>query len=192
MTDWTTITDSQVDPKAPVTSELMTALRDNPSALAEGATGAPRIVGLAAATIDEMPVLTVSAADTYDLGLATDFTSGTTTTTSTSYVTAATIDITGATGSARFTAGHYISGSDPSTSTLRLMRNGTQVASWSTSLTSPQLRSVDSSIAVGDEFIWEHRNSSGITDRVSIAVAYAPTATDGYADAPLLIKASDL
>lgn len=43
MADWTTITDSQVDPKAPVTSELMTALRDNPVAIAEGATNAPRI-----------------------------------------------------------------------------------------------------------------------------------------------------
>lgn len=43
MADWTTIADSQVDPKAPVTSELMAALRDNPIAIAEGATGAPRI-----------------------------------------------------------------------------------------------------------------------------------------------------
>lgn len=43
MADWTTITDSQVDPKAPVTSELMTALRDNPIAMAQGATNAPRI-----------------------------------------------------------------------------------------------------------------------------------------------------
>lgn len=43
MTDWTTIADSQVDPKAPVTSELMTALRDNPAAITEGAIGAPKI-----------------------------------------------------------------------------------------------------------------------------------------------------
>ena len=43
MTDWTTIADTQLDPKAPVTSELMTAMRDNPIAIAEGASGAPRI-----------------------------------------------------------------------------------------------------------------------------------------------------
>lgn len=43
MADWTAISDSQLDPKAPVTSELMNALRDNPIALAEGATGAPII-----------------------------------------------------------------------------------------------------------------------------------------------------
>lgn len=43
MTDYTSIADSQIDPKAPVTSELMTALRDNPIAIAEGAAGAPKI-----------------------------------------------------------------------------------------------------------------------------------------------------
>jgi hypothetical protein len=43
MADWTTISDTQVDPNAPLTSELMTALRDNPIAIAERATGAPRV-----------------------------------------------------------------------------------------------------------------------------------------------------
>jgi len=43
MADWTTIPDTQIEPKAPVTSELMTALRDNPVAIAQGATNAPKI-----------------------------------------------------------------------------------------------------------------------------------------------------
>jgi hypothetical protein len=43
MTDYTTITDTQVDPEAPITSELMTALRDNPIAISEGSSGAPKI-----------------------------------------------------------------------------------------------------------------------------------------------------
>ena len=43
MTDYTSIADSQIDPKAPVTSELLTAYRDNPIAIAEGAAGAPKI-----------------------------------------------------------------------------------------------------------------------------------------------------
>lgn len=43
MADWTTIADTQVDPDAPVTSELGYAWRDNPIAIAEGASGAPRI-----------------------------------------------------------------------------------------------------------------------------------------------------
>lgn len=43
MVDYVTITDAQVDPEAPITSELMTALRDNPIAIAEGAPGAPTV-----------------------------------------------------------------------------------------------------------------------------------------------------
>ena len=44
MADWTTITETATDPDAPVTSTLIKALRDNPAAIAEGASGAPRIV----------------------------------------------------------------------------------------------------------------------------------------------------
>lgn len=43
MADWKNIPDTDVDPDAPVTSELMYALRDNPVAIAEGAVGAPRV-----------------------------------------------------------------------------------------------------------------------------------------------------
>lgn len=44
MADWTSIPDASVDPDAPVTSELMYALRDNPVAITEAAAGAPKIV----------------------------------------------------------------------------------------------------------------------------------------------------
>lgn len=43
MAVWTTIPDSAVAPNAPITSGLMTALRDNIQAFAEGAAGAPKI-----------------------------------------------------------------------------------------------------------------------------------------------------
>lgn len=43
MADWVNITDAQVDPDAPLTSELAYAWRDNPIAIAEGAVGAPRV-----------------------------------------------------------------------------------------------------------------------------------------------------
>lgn len=43
MADYRTIADSEVDPDAPLTSSLGYAWRDNPIAIAEGATGAPRI-----------------------------------------------------------------------------------------------------------------------------------------------------
>ena len=44
---WTTIPDSDVDQDSPVTVALMTALRDNVSAIANGDVGAPRIQDLA-------------------------------------------------------------------------------------------------------------------------------------------------
>lgn len=42
MADWTTITDSQVDPDAPITSGLGYAWRDNPVAMGEKATTVPQ------------------------------------------------------------------------------------------------------------------------------------------------------
>lgn len=50
MADWTVITDAQLDPDAPLTSDLAYAWRDNPIAIAEGAAGAPRIVDAALGT----------------------------------------------------------------------------------------------------------------------------------------------
>jgi hypothetical protein len=43
MTDYLALTNSQVEPNAPVTSELVTALRDNPIAIAEGSIGSPEM-----------------------------------------------------------------------------------------------------------------------------------------------------
>ena len=47
MADYTNISNVSVEPLAPVTSELMTSLRDNPIAIAEGSLGAPRVQGKA-------------------------------------------------------------------------------------------------------------------------------------------------
>lgn len=43
MTTYTAIPNGDVDQDSPVTQTLMTLLRDNPIAIAEGATGAPKI-----------------------------------------------------------------------------------------------------------------------------------------------------
>ena len=43
MASYIEITDEETDPGAPVTSELLKKERDNPIAIAEGASGAPRI-----------------------------------------------------------------------------------------------------------------------------------------------------
>lgn len=50
MADWFTINDSQLDPDAPLTSELAYAWRDNPIAIAEGAPDAPRVMPKALAS----------------------------------------------------------------------------------------------------------------------------------------------
>ena len=42
MTTYTELTDAELDPDQPITSAKMKALRDNPIAMAEGATGAPK------------------------------------------------------------------------------------------------------------------------------------------------------
>jgi len=47
MTTYTSIPNSDIDQDSPVTQPLMTALRDNPIAITEGASGAPRIVAAA-------------------------------------------------------------------------------------------------------------------------------------------------
>ena len=44
MATWTTIANTAVDVDSPVTVSLVTALRDNPEAIAEGAAGAPKVV----------------------------------------------------------------------------------------------------------------------------------------------------
>ncbi len=47
MTTYTAIAGTEIDAESPVTEELMTRLRDNPIAITEGATGAPRVLGIA-------------------------------------------------------------------------------------------------------------------------------------------------
>lgn len=47
MTSYVSIPNGDIDQDSPITQPLMTALRDNPIAIAEGATGAPRIYGAA-------------------------------------------------------------------------------------------------------------------------------------------------
>ena len=43
MTSYTTIANADVDANSPITTSLMTALRDNPTAITEGSSGAPLI-----------------------------------------------------------------------------------------------------------------------------------------------------
>lgn len=66
MADWTTLADSQLDPDAPLTSELAYAWRDNPIAIAEGAAGAPKVVGQA---LSGVYLATLSTTTTSPIGV---------------------------------------------------------------------------------------------------------------------------
>lgn len=48
MTAYVTIANGDIDQDSPITQTLMTAIRDNPIAIAEGASGAPRIDAIGA------------------------------------------------------------------------------------------------------------------------------------------------
>ena len=81
MTTWTELSAGAVGVGGIPSGSTVTALRDNPVAIAEGATGAPRIHGRAAATPGNgLPVATISAANTLSIADTVEFeqvTSGT-------------------------------------------------------------------------------------------------------------------
>ena len=193
MTTYVTIPNSDIDQDSPVTQPLMTALRDNPIAITEGAASAPRIVGKAATKFADMPVLTVSAADTQNIIYGVTSTLGTTATTSTSYVTARTITFDAVakhTGTARFKASHRTTGSFGNTSSLRLLKNGSSVATWTTTSTSFVTRSVDVSFTSGDTFVWQHLTSSSSQTSYVSSSTYI-TANKAYIAIPLYIDSSE-
>lgn len=159
MTDYTSIPDSDLDQDSPVTQPLMTALRDNPIAIAEAAAGAPIILGAALATADNHPTVTVAAADTYSVEIAITRVNGSQSTTSTSYVVAYTLTNNFLSGSVRFSARHRSSGFPAATSYMRVRKNGVTLNDWSTSSTSNQTRTEDISVVPGDIVTWEHRTT---------------------------------
>lgn len=86
MPDYRVVADSEVQPDAPVTSSLGFALRDNPAAIAEGASGAPKVqseaLNLRAAASDRTSdgtLFTINSADRLSQFLVNSyiFTSGT-------------------------------------------------------------------------------------------------------------------
>lgn len=148
MADWPNITDSQCDPDAPVTSELVYGLRDGPIAIAEGAVGAPRIQYAAiaapsagnAVVVTSMPNFSVTAGSTVARLRFSSLISG-----------VARINVTsiGATG-----AGNNV--------TLVRVRNGNRTDLNSFTSTG----SFDFQVLYGDSFIVEQRAN---TDTVSAA-----------------------
>lgn len=189
MTDYNVILDTELDPDAPLKSDLAYRWRDNPIAIVEGSVGAPRIYGGAAARSGNgLAVLTVTAADTVKADHGMGGVAGTTVTGSTSLVVAYTYTVGVYTGTMRFKATHQISNAAGS-SQLRIRKNGATVDTWDTSSTSSVARSKDVAIVPGDVIEWLHKADSA--PYISTVVITGVFASDAYIEQPLYIKASE-
>ena len=167
MASYIEITDEETDPGAPVTSELLKKERDNPIAIAEGADGAPRVLGRSLIpdefTGSELAVLTVAAADTYDLsasGIGVLETRGASIASTSTYVLLDEYTLVSFTGTVR-AKGLHKKGDTTYTGTmyLRLFLNGSQVSEWTTTSGSYVERAVDLPVVPGDVIRWEHRTT---------------------------------
>jgi len=187
---YTPILNAEVDAESPITDLLLTRLRDNPLAIAAGNAGAPRLYGLAmvpdSKAVADGKVLTVSASDTHTLsvGLTTVYT--TLSTGLLSDVVAAIITANFIDGVIRFKASHFTSGSG--NSIISFFKNNVLVSTFTTTSTSPVVRTIDSSVVITDVFEWRHRTGFG-TSNVSLI---HETASDAYSRIGALIKESDL
>lgn len=145
--------------------------------------------GSSVLTITDMPVLSISAADTYDTGNGITATSSLTSSPSTSYVVAHTISIQKYTGSMRFKAAHTCQiSTDPEgfpsvygIGYLALYKNNSLVQEFSNSTTAYIQRVVDVSIAPGDVIEWRIRCQYGPYAGINTSFRYDRTfGSNGY------------
>lgn len=127
MTTYTAINNTEIDAESPVTEELVTRLRDNPLAIGEGATGAPRIRGAGIARPQDLPTLTVAAANTIGVETSCDVTDGTTSTNNPAYQVSRTWVLQSVTGSVRVSG--TLTSSGGAQVNARAYKNGVQQGS---------------------------------------------------------------
>jgi len=196
MTTFTTIPNSSLEPGKPIRSIDGLALRDNPLAMFEGDASAPRLVGNAVKRLQDMPVLTVSAADTYGVGAGTTPEYLTLSTSSTSNVVAQRYTISSYTGSLRFKASHQGGGYQifegpfvTTTSTLEIYKNNTLIQSYTRTGYGYVNRINDISVSPNDVIEWRHRtNDNGAPSQVSIIGVFGSNA---YTSRPAYISQLD-
>jgi hypothetical protein len=156
MADWTDQDPNSLLPGQPWTSAKALAAFENPVAIAEGAPDAPRIVSpalVAPVAGDDFILWRQDAAvsvnvDTFpDVGLHRYFSAS-------SHVGFLCL----VPGSIRCTFDHRVDAAG-TTSSVRIIKNGTQLQLWSTSSTSFVARSLDVTIDTGDQVIFQHVRS---------------------------------
>jgi hypothetical protein len=179
-----------------VSSATSATTAQNAIDIANGVTGALRIVGKAARRLADYPVLTVSAADTHSAFTGSGAESLATTTTSSTEVVAYRYTISKYTGSLRFRTnqrgGSYGEGYalTSTTSTLRIFKNGSLIQTYSQTGTTSVTRTNDISIVPGDVIEWRHKTndtlgSAGISSTVILG-------TDGYTTRELLLQSTEV
>jgi hypothetical protein len=202
MADWTNLPNTAVGVGGLPSGTTVTALRDNPVAIAEGAAGAPRLYGKAAVPDSqkaELAVLSLTAADTFvlsNLHWTGDFSAASTTTVSSAWTTAGTITSVLMSGTVRFRATQQISGLGSGTCQIRLLKNSVEIAIFSVSAgggdSNSEVRNVDTSITAGDVFEWQVRRSDGSGGKTAQISSISQRADDRYVRIGIPIKESDL
>lgn len=159
MATWTTIPDSSLEPGKPIRSIDALALRDNPVAIAEGASGSPKVRTAA--------LQPPSAASTNIVGRLLDVA---TYTTNTEYVAANLYDPNDSTrnisirvivgGSIRcyFEHRNAVNGL---IAWARILKNGSQIYETSTSSSTYSTKTTDVTVATGDVITFQQRENSG-------------------------------
>lgn len=192
MTTFTTIPNSSLEPGKPIRSIDGLALRDNPLAIIEGDATAPRIVGKAAKRLQDYSVLTVSAADTYDVSAGTNPVLFLSSTTSSIYQVAFRYTIANYTGSIRLKASHttIVDEFGAASAYLALYKNNVLVQQYVNNSTFAFIqRTNDVSCVPGDVFEWRIRiDPSGFNTNFRVDSA---TASNGYTARPLYLTFPD-
>ena len=168
------------------------ATSTNATDIANGATGALRIVGIAAKRLVDYPVLTFTAADTTTVDIGTNFESLTTITSSTSNpptVVAARYTIQNYTGAIRFKASHSTS-DGVFISRLSIFKNGTLIQAYTTFSTGNVARTNDVSVTPGDIIEWRH--STGDVSATSRVLNLSATASNSYLVRSLYLQNSEI
>ena len=173
------ITEAQSNPFAPLTSELVKQLRDNPIAIAEGASGAPRLYGLAAVpnpNLAELAVLSVSESNDWISPEANIIGS-----------LSGVFRVVTLTGTLRFSVQHNTA--PVNTGSLELQRNGIVLQSWGPPTGGSETRVLDAASTPTDEWQWVLVPILGSGGTLSTPRVGA---TDSYTRIGIPIKVSDL
>lgn len=180
MTTYTTILDADIDQDSPVTQPLMSALRDNPIAIAEGDANSPGIYGGALQNDYNinLPVTTVAAGDVIS-AQGEGRVLGTLSTSSTTDVVGARYTIKSYTGTLRFKCSHRATNG---TSTLSLYKNNVLVQSYTNGTSSSVARSNDVAIVPTDVLEWRHKISNALYE--SALSSIVASADDPYVEQP--------